>query len=75
VLVLGVAFDGRCRRLGRGKGFYDRLLADEKCRAFRCRLTFDLQVVAEMSTGPGDIPLDAVVCETGVYACQTGPLP
>ncbi len=70
MLVPGLAFDARCRRLGRGKGFYDRFLADEECSAFRCGLTFDFQIAAEVPAGPRDVPLDAVVSETRVYTCQ-----
>ena len=32
-LVPGVAFDPQCQRLGRGKGFYDRLLLTKKFRS------------------------------------------
>ena len=49
VLVPGVAFDLRGNRLGRGRGFYDRLLAE--IRGVKCGVAFDEQVVDEVPAG------------------------
>lgn len=62
VLVPGVAFDARGRRLGRGKGFYDRLLAD--VRGSKCGVAFDEQLVATVPVGPRDIPLNCILTPT-----------
>jgi 5-formyltetrahydrofolate cyclo-ligase len=62
VLVPGVAFDARGRRLGRGKGFYDRLLADV-CGS-KCGVAFDEQLVATVPVGPLDIPLNCILTPT-----------
>jgi 5-formyltetrahydrofolate cyclo-ligase len=62
VLVPGVAFDARGRRLGRGKGFYDRLLAD--VRGAKCGVAFDEQLVATVPDGPRDIPLNCILTPT-----------
>jgi 5-formyltetrahydrofolate cyclo-ligase len=62
VLVPGVAFDARGRRLGRGKGFYDRLLAD--VRGSKCGVAFDEQLVATVPDGPRDIPLNCILTPT-----------
>jgi 5-formyltetrahydrofolate cyclo-ligase len=62
VLVPGVAFDARGRRLGRGKGFYDRLLAD--VRGAKCGVAFDEQMVATVPVGPRDIPLNCILTPT-----------
>jgi 5-formyltetrahydrofolate cyclo-ligase len=62
VLVPGVAFDARGRRLGRGKGFYDRLLAD--VRGAKCGVAFDEQLVATVPVGPRDIPLNCILTPT-----------
>jgi 5-formyltetrahydrofolate cyclo-ligase len=59
VLVPGVAFDTLGRRLGRGRGFYDRLLAD--VRGTKCGVAFEEQLVAAVPTGPQDALLDCVV--------------
>lgn len=59
VLVPGVAFDLCGHRLGRGKGFYDRLLAD--ARGTKCGVAFEEQLVAEVPIGPQDVLLDCLV--------------
>jgi len=62
VLVPGVAFDLHGRRLGRGKGFYDRLLAD--MRGVKCGVAFDEQIVGNVPVGPLDIQLDCILTPT-----------
>ncbi len=62
VLVPGVAFDSRGRRLGRGKGFYDRLLAG--VRGTKCGVAFDEQIVDAVPVGPLDIPLNCILTPT-----------
>lgn len=62
VLVPGVAFDARGRRLGRGKGFYDRLLAG--ARGAKCGVAFDEQLVAAVPVGPWDISLNYILTPT-----------
>ena len=52
ILVPGVAFDWHGRRLGRGKGFYDRFLAGT--RGVKCGTAFDEQMVNEVPAGPSD---------------------
>ena len=62
VLVPGVAFDARGGRLGRGKGFYDRLLAD--VRGIKCGVAFDEQIVDAVPVGPLDIRLNCILTPT-----------
>jgi len=62
VLVPGVAFDARGGRLGRGKGFYDRLLAD--VRGTKCGVAFEEQMVDAVPVGPLDIRLDCILTPT-----------
>ena len=62
VLVPGLAFDLRGGRLGRGKGFYDRLLSE--VRGVKCGVAFDEQVASEVPAGPGDIQLDCILTPT-----------
>ena len=64
-LVPGVAFDDRCRRLGRGKGFYDRLLCNAKFSMgifYECQ-RFDGDIPAE----PHDINLAIIATEKQLY--------
>lgn len=60
VLVPGLAWDRLGRRLGRGGGFYDRLLADIP-RAFRCGVLFAELEVETVPTDAWDLPFDAVL--------------
>ena len=62
VLVPGVAFDLQGRRLGRGRGFYDRLLADVD--GIKCGIALDEQVVEEIPAGPRDICLNCILTPT-----------
>jgi len=59
VLVPGVAFDLHGRRLGRGKGFYDRLLA--AVRGKTCGVAFDEQIVTEIPVEPHDVLLHCIL--------------
>jgi len=59
VLVPGLAFDLSGRRLGRGKGFYDRLLAEVHCKT--CGVAFEEQVVAEVPIEPHDVRVNLVL--------------
>jgi 5-formyltetrahydrofolate cyclo-ligase len=66
VVVPGVGFDARGRRLGRGRGHYDATLSALPPLAARVALAFELQIVAEIPAEPHDAPLDAVVTEARV---------
>jgi len=59
VLVPGVAFDMNGRRLGRGKGYYDRLLAQVGGKT--CGVAFDEQIVDEVPAGPNDVDLNCIL--------------
>jgi 5-formyltetrahydrofolate cyclo-ligase len=59
VLVPGMAFDAQGHRLGRGKGYYDRLLAGLACR--KIGVCFDFQKVPEVPVDAHDILMDIVV--------------
>jgi len=58
ILVPGVAFDRQFRRLGRGKGFYDRLLAG--LSGFTCGVGFDFQLVETLPGEPHDVSLNCI---------------
>jgi 5-formyltetrahydrofolate cyclo-ligase len=65
LLVPLLAFDGACRRLGYGAGYYDRTLAALP-GATAVGVAFAAQRVDRVPTGPYDIPLHAVATERGV---------
>lgn len=66
ILVPGIAFDASGHRLGRGKGFYDRWLA-ERGAAQAIGLGYHCQLVPTVPREPHDIRLDAVITETQVF--------
>ncbi|HEX6925709.1 MAG TPA: 5-formyltetrahydrofolate cyclo-ligase [Longimicrobiaceae bacterium] len=62
-LVPGLGWDRWGNRLGRGAGYYDRLLLNPAWRGFRCGLFFAVQEFDRLVTNRLDAPLDAVVTE------------
>lgn len=63
-LVPGVAFDGNGRRLGRGKGVYDRLLTGPR---YGVGVFYECQRCAEIPFEEHDRSLDLVVTEKGRF--------
>jgi 5-formyltetrahydrofolate cyclo-ligase len=76
IVCPGLAFDRNGRRLGRGKGYYDRFLAGARSRVRRAGpraaplhivgVCFSAQLVDEVPTGPADQRVDLVVTPAGV---------
>lgn len=64
IIVPAVALDRHCNRLGRGRGFYDRLLRSSK--AFTIGVAFDVQFVDEVPTEETDVPLCGIVTASHV---------
>jgi len=62
VLVPGVAFDLRGYRLGRGRGFYDRLLAE--VRGAKCGVAFDKQIASDVPAGMLDVQVNFILTAT-----------
>ena len=58
-LVPGVAFTLDGRRLGRGKGYYDRLLTG--VRGLKAGVAFDLQLVGTIPVEPHDCRVDCIL--------------
>ncbi len=61
VVVPGVAFDRKGNRLGRGGGYYDRLL--EEFSGTSVAVTFDFQVLPTIPVEQHDKPVDILVTE------------
>lgn len=59
IIVPGVGFSPRGERLGHGKGFYDRLLAETP--AIKVGICFELQLFDRLATQPHDIPMDKLL--------------
>lgn len=63
IVVPGVAFDRRGNRMGRGRGFYDRLLSTTPT-AYKVGVAFDFQMFDAIPVEPFDMPMDKVIHET-----------
>lgn len=59
VLVPGLAFDLTGGRLGRGRGFYDRLLAGFGGK--KCGVAFEEQITTVVPMEIGDVRMDAIL--------------
>jgi 5-formyltetrahydrofolate cyclo-ligase len=62
-LIPGLAWDRAGHRLGRGAGYYDRLLAHPRWRALRCGLFLSAQELPALPADDWDVRLDRVVTE------------
>lgn len=62
IIVPGVAYDRRGNRLGRGKGFYDRLLGET--HATTIGVAYDFQLLDELPTETHDTPVHIVITES-----------
>nr|WP_309600984.1 5-formyltetrahydrofolate cyclo-ligase [Bacteroides faecis] len=60
IAVPGVAFDRKGNRLGRGKGYYDRLLPRIPA-AYKAGICFPFQVVEEVPAETFDICMDIII--------------
>lgn len=69
IIVPAVALDQHRNRLGRGKGYYDRLLSVTDCPTIGVACEF--QLVDEVPVEPHDRPLDCVVTSDTVIFDET----
>lgn len=61
MIIPAVAFDRRGNRLGRGKGFYDRLLASSK--STKIGVGYEFQLMDEIPSETHDVPMDIVITQ------------
>lgn len=61
MIIPAVAFDYKGNRLGRGKGFYDRLLGSSK--ATKIGIGYEFQLVDDIPVEEHDVPMDIVITE------------
>lgn len=62
ILVPGMAFDKDSNRLGRGKGYYDKIL--KQTRAYKMGVCFDFQFLDSVPTEEHDVKMN------GVFVCR-----
>lgn len=65
IVIPGVVFDAQGCRIGYGKGFYDRFLA-EKLATFSVGLAYSFQVVEALPRGRFDKKLGALATDEGI---------
>ena len=65
IIVPGVAFDKSKNRMGRGKGFYDRLLSSLPIP--KIGIAYDFQLVPEVPTDAFDKKMDYIITEKGAF--------
>ncbi|OGW74825.1 MAG: 5-formyltetrahydrofolate cyclo-ligase [Omnitrophica bacterium RBG_13_46_9] len=61
IVVPGIAFDRKNRRIGRGKGYYDRFLGRLSRNKCSVGLAFDFQIVENLPKDSHDIPVSKVI--------------
>ncbi len=70
-LIPGLAFDRSFNRLGRGAGFYDRLIESlPSPRPQLAGVCFASQIVETVPTEPHDHPMDRIITEIGELKTQ-----
>lgn len=67
VVVPAVAYDRRGNRVGRGKGYYDRLLAETRATKVGVAYDFQLMDEGEIPAEPHDVRVDIVITESGMF--------
>lgn len=61
IVIPGIAFDKNLNRLGRGKGFYDKLLKTTSSK--KIGICFDFQIINHVPTYTYDIKMDIIISE------------
>lgn len=61
VIVPAVAYDRHGNRVGRGKGYYDRLLC--RSTAKKIGVCYDFQLYDSVPADPTDIPVDIIIAD------------
>ncbi len=69
-LVPGVVFDSACRRLGRGKGVYDRLLENRQPK-LAIGIFYECQKCSAVPVMSHDRPMDVIVTEDCCYTASS----
>ena len=65
-IIPGVAFDETCARLGQGKGYYDRFLAEVKGKISLIGLSYEVQICKGLPKESHDVTVDKIVTEKRV---------
>ncbi len=64
IVVPGVAFDLKGNRIGSGKGYFDRFLADND--SLKIALAYEFQIIDYVPVTSNDIPVDILITENRI---------
>lgn len=69
IAVPGLAFDQTGKRLGHGKGYYDRLLTftNKHINCTKIGVCFDFQIIESIPSEEWDIDMDIILSESRIY--------
>ena len=70
ILVPGVAFDRSGARLGRGAGYYDRVLSERRSDSTAVGVTVEERVLGSVPVADHDEVVDLLATESGVRECS-----
>lgn len=60
-IIPGIAFDADKTRIGRGKGYYDKLLS--RINTYKIGIAYHIQLLANLPCQPHDIKMDCIITE------------
>ncbi len=66
-----LGFDSHGHRLGMGKGYFDRWLAQYGQGIDVVGLAFSCQALPKVPVEPHDVPLSTIITEQGIISCRT----
>jgi 5-formyltetrahydrofolate cyclo-ligase len=66
IVIPGVAFDATGRRIGYGKGYYDRALHQLEGKGRLVGFCYDFQIVGKIPGEPHDVRMDMIITERRV---------
>jgi 5-formyltetrahydrofolate cyclo-ligase len=72
IVLPGIAFDIEGRRIGYGKGYYDKALHSLEESGKLVAICYDFQLVDEISGEPHDVRVDMIITESMTYFTPTG---
>jgi 5-formyltetrahydrofolate cyclo-ligase len=67
IVIPGIAFDMSGKRIGYGKGYYDRALHQLEGKGRLVGFCYDFQVVGEIPAEPHDVRMDMIVTERRIF--------
>ncbi len=70
IIVPAVAYDRNGNRLGRGKGFYDRLLGSTA--ATKIGIGYEFQIIDQVPIEPHDVKMDMIITQNSCIVIKNG---